>query len=119
VIKIRNMAASACLMGIALSAGATLAAEFPQVSSQEHCTLEVSKMLDEAEQSVEYEKCMAQEQKFEPGARRLWTTLSEKQQKACLKYMFPPGKSYTNLALCMSSAIGMACMSGSLSCDTP
>jgi hypothetical protein len=105
-----------CLAAI-MSPATSNAAEIPPISSAEHCTLEVSKMLDKAEQAVEYEKCMEQEKTSEAAVKKFWAMLPGKHQKHCLQYLFPPGKSYRNLEFCMSSSIGMACLAGTLSCE--
>jgi hypothetical protein len=76
-----------CLTAV-MSPAISNAAEIPLISSQEHCTLEVGKMLDKAEQAVEYEKCMNQESKFEPGVRKFWTFLPENIRSIALDICF-------------------------------
>lgn len=90
----------------------------PQIDSEEYCKELVGKMLNPVEKGIEYIRCINWEARSEREAKPFWNSLTDDQQKHCLKYFTAPKfTSYVDLQGCMSSAIGYACMRGKMKCQ--
>lgn len=104
----------------AKSAFASDGAPFPNLNTEGYCTALVSKMLDKAEQKIEKEKCLQDEEAMRRKIEPLWGILSQDHQQYALTFVREGEvrtQTYTPLVKVAYLGVGTACIDGRFVCE--